>query len=618
MTKLLASLLIFFTQFFLIQSVEEKISHVNILLPWSKEGTDDLLTGGDREMVIFAKPGCFVWTSSNAAVATVEPLYRNDTERNNLCSSKAVVKAKWHQKKRARTMIKAQKKDTSTGVLGYDLRCEVWVAPIQSITILTTVRKLSLGTTEKLEVQAFDDGNNVFSSLAGLRFQWAAPNRDILSILRLSETKVDATHSQREMERRGMLTDSVQIEGVKTGRGNITVKLHELGYEEISLATVDINVSRPLELEPKNARYVSPSSELQMELYTYDKSVYKQITMPTSQYKWETSDGSVVSINQDNGLVVGLEKGTSDIIARDQEITENQDTHTLDVSIPSSMQFAIVPAEDELLPTTIEQSYQSHITDSRIWYLVKGKNYVVRIILRDEEHRTMYITKNMEFTVKYGLVETPLNENENAIEDTSSSSSSSSSSPSSSSKTQEGAIATNPSLPPSDYALNDRIKGRDEWNVQRRWVKATTVGRTMVSGVMLPVKSTVQNTVWESETEIQTKSVIVISNQIEIDVPTDPTPILLPPLEENYQVVAKGGTGNYLWSSADSEVASIGPTGNITCDKEEGITEINIEDELNKNNNIQANVEISKGTFQKLKKIEKIEKIEKCSIIVSL
>ena len=50
-----------------------------------------------------------------------------------------------------------------------------------------------------------------------------------------------------------MLTNSVQIEGVKTGRGNITVRLSEQGYENIPLASVDINVSRPLELEPKNA-----------------------------------------------------------------------------------------------------------------------------------------------------------------------------------------------------------------------------------------------------------------------------------------------------------------------------------------------------------------------------
>ena len=86
-------------------------------------------------------------------------------------------------------------------MLGYDLRCEVWVAPIESIVILTTVPKLSLGTTEKIEVQAFDDGNNVFSSLAGLRFDWTAPKRDILTVLPLTLTNVAGTDAQVEMER---------------------------------------------------------------------------------------------------------------------------------------------------------------------------------------------------------------------------------------------------------------------------------------------------------------------------------------------------------------------------------------------------------------------------------
>ena len=572
---------------------EIKISHVNILLPWSPEENAQENGGNDvledrRDMVIYAKPGCFVWASSAPSVATVEPLYHNETERNSGCSSRAIVRAVWHQRKRAKAVVKAKEKDTTTGVLGYDLRCEVWVAPIQSVTILTTVRKLSLGTTEKVEVQAFDDGNNVFSSLAGLRFDWAAPNRDILRVLRLSETKVDATFSQREMERRGMLTNSVQIEGVKTGRGNITVRLSEQGYENIPLASVDINVSRPLELEPKNARYLAPSSELQMELYTYDKKVYKQINMPTAQYKWETGDDTVASIDVNTGMVVGVGKGTTDIVARDQEITENQDTHGLDVSHPASMHVIITPAEDELAPTTMEQQRTSgvHVTDSRVWHVVKGRDYAVRVVLRDEEHRTMYITRNMEFDVRYGVAiagDESGEEDKNKEEEEGTSSSS-----------FVGRVTSNPNLPPDNYASGDSVKRRAEWSVQRRWIKATNVGKTNVRGTMLPVKSEVMNTVWKPEHEINTFSEIVVSDPVSLSRPNDPTPILLPPLEQQYQLRAAGGTGRYLWKSADSELASIGPTGNITVHVAEGTTEIQVSDEQNKRNDARADVEIAK------------------------
>ena len=226
------------------QEEDIKISHVNVLLPWRQDSTDEDVEMTAPQILVRAKPGCFVWESSNPSVAVVEPQYRNSTEEMHGCSSRAIVRAAWQQQKRAKAIVKAKKKDLITGNLGYDLRCEVWVAPIESIVILTTVRKLSLGTTEKIEVQAFDSSNNVFSSLAGLRFDWTAPNRDILRILPLTQTKVAGTQAQVDMERRGMLTDSVQIEGVKTGRGRVTVRLNEMGYEGIGMAAVNINVSR--------------------------------------------------------------------------------------------------------------------------------------------------------------------------------------------------------------------------------------------------------------------------------------------------------------------------------------------------------------------------------------
>lgn len=570
---------------------EIKISHVNILLPWRQAVEEDQNSDlgeemkNNREMEIKAGPGCFVWESSLPSVATVEPRYRNSTEEENGCSSRATVRAIWQQRKRAKAVIKAKKKDVTTGVLGYDLRCEVWVAPIESIVILTTVRKLSLGTTEKIEVQAFDDGNNVFSSLAGLRFDWTAPKRDILTVLPLTLTKVAGTDAQVEMERRGMLTDSVQILGVKTGRGRVTVRLNEVGYEDIPLAAVNINVSRPLELEPKNARYLSPCGELQMELYTYEKKKYTQIPMPTPQYKWETSSNKVIRVNRDTGLVVGVDLGSSDIIARDQEILENHDIHVLDVSVPSSMQFVITPAVDEL--ALVGEQHVSHVADSRVWHLVRGRDYAVRMILRDDEHRTMYITKNMKFEVQYGKQINTGDADDNSEQEQQQQGGGG--------QIEEGRVETNANLPPANFDEGDRIKSRVEWKVQRRWIKATKVGKTVVKGNLEPIYSNITGKTWRPEGGelIGSTSEIIVSDPVFISRPKEHHPILLPPMEQNYQVKAGGGTGRYLWNTGDSDLASIGPRGTITVNEKEGQTTIHVSDEANKLNEAEANVEIT-------------------------
>ena len=70
----------------------------------------------------------------------------------------------------------------------------------------------SLGYSEKIEVQAFDDRDNVFTSLAGLHFDWRDVDFNVLRVIRLKSTNVMMTEAQEKVEAEGMLGDSVQIE----------------------------------------------------------------------------------------------------------------------------------------------------------------------------------------------------------------------------------------------------------------------------------------------------------------------------------------------------------------------------------------------------------------------
>ena len=50
--------------------------------------------------------------------------------------------------------------------------CEVFISSIDKIKLQTTVRKLTIGELETLQVDAFDNEGNLFSSLTGLSFIW--------------------------------------------------------------------------------------------------------------------------------------------------------------------------------------------------------------------------------------------------------------------------------------------------------------------------------------------------------------------------------------------------------------------------------------------------------------
>jgi hypothetical protein len=160
-------------------------------------------------------------------------------------------------------------------------------------------------------------------------------------------------------------------------------------------------------------------------------------------------------------------------------------------------------------------------------------------------------------------------------------------------ETYLGRVVTNVELPPDGYASGDRVKGRSEWSVQRRWVRATRVGHTLVTARMLPIHSKLASTTWTPEHEILTLSEIVVSEQVSMYSPKHHSPILLPPLEQQYKLVARGGTGRYLWKSSDSELASIGPNGNITVQAYEGTSTIHVSDEANQFNFAEAPVEIA-------------------------
>ncbi|XP_022099452.1 nuclear pore membrane glycoprotein 210-like isoform X2 [Acanthaster planci] len=112
-----------------------------------------------------ASDSCYKWRSSRPEVASVKPIEGKDGK----CSHRAKVTALSTHPTQMTTVIFAEE-----AASGQTIRCDVIVDTIDLIDIVTTTRVLYLGDSpEEFEVRALDDEGNTFSSLEGLEFEWS-------------------------------------------------------------------------------------------------------------------------------------------------------------------------------------------------------------------------------------------------------------------------------------------------------------------------------------------------------------------------------------------------------------------------------------------------------------
>ena len=201
-----------------------KLNEVNVLLPYTPRADDADAKEAHRPashiLRAFPASGCFRWSSSRPEVATVTMLRDPKTEEScsssdsddaaegtqksdvtnweplpaGKCSSVARVTATSASDEKGSAMIVAEDAD------GNLLRCEVFVAAIHRLDILTTDRKIHVEEKEKIAVQAFDSLGNVFSNLDGLRFRWSPHPSDVLQVVPLGLTIAKRTAAQKRIE----------------------------------------------------------------------------------------------------------------------------------------------------------------------------------------------------------------------------------------------------------------------------------------------------------------------------------------------------------------------------------------------------------------------------------
>uniref|UniRef100_A0A0E0B6Q8 BIG2 domain-containing protein n=1 Tax=Oryza glumipatula TaxID=40148 RepID=A0A0E0B6Q8_9ORYZ len=107
--------------------------------------------------------GCFTWAWDHHDIISVKPEY-NDSSR---CSTSARLASIAPYSGRKETSVYA-----TDIISGITIHCKVFVDRISRIRIFHHAVKIDLDEVATLRVHAFDDEDNVFSSLVGLQFLW--------------------------------------------------------------------------------------------------------------------------------------------------------------------------------------------------------------------------------------------------------------------------------------------------------------------------------------------------------------------------------------------------------------------------------------------------------------
>ncbi|PRP86439.1 hypothetical protein PROFUN_05358 [Planoprotostelium fungivorum] len=360
---------------------EASISDLTLLLPHSVKPNSNRV-----QYIVRADNGCFKWTSKNSDVVTVEPL--EDNIDGECCSKSAIVTAVTSGDKFTRTATWILAEETTTGKI---LRCEVFVDWIESIEIQTTTRTISKDDVELLEIQAVDSQGNVFSSVMGLRFEWTigVPENvsnsqvQVLSVVDFKDVNLDGPAILSEMEKKGMRTSAVLVRGIEFGKAVVNSQLVETGHE-VDTARVHLSVLDPLQIEPPSV-YMVNGAKINYQLQIFTKDRIANISLPSVQYKWSSSDVDVAHV-KNNGELVSKSLGQAEILVNHADMHENE----------AKAQVHVVPPS--YLTLTIKWDNGGQVST----VLVRGWEYTCTVSVHYVDGHVMYIPALHRFTNDLG------------------------------------------------------------------------------------------------------------------------------------------------------------------------------------------------------------------------
>ncbi|KAF3328130.1 nuclear pore complex protein GP210 [Carex littledalei] len=366
------------------------ITDLNILLPPRMTNPVEYrLQGSD---------GCFRWSWDHHDILSVEPEY-NATSR---CSTSARLVSKSPYVGRKETSVYA-----TDLISGTAIRCKVIIDNISRIQIFHHAVKIDLDELAVLQIRGFDDEDNVFSSLAGLRFLWQllpksgkADDKHHLVHVPLKETPLSDCggfcgdlEMQIEIEDQGLGSDLHVVKGIEIGQEVVSVQLMEPKLEHV-VDTIVLTVAEAMSLDPPSPVFVTVGSVIIYRLQIIRLNAAKVVELPSPHHKWYATNHSVILVDSLLGTVQALDIGFSEIVVEDVRISGHIQTSALHVVVPGEIILYLQPMINDSAPFEVVAPINSSLS----WYVFPGQEYVVilKAFPARSEANEIYLTEKNE------------------------------------------------------------------------------------------------------------------------------------------------------------------------------------------------------------------------------
>ncbi|XP_037443214.1 nuclear pore complex protein GP210-like [Triticum dicoccoides] len=355
------------------------------------------LVGGD---------GCFTWSLDHHDIISVKPEY-NDSSR---CSTSARLASIAPYSGRKETSVYA-----TDIISGITIHCKVFVDKISRIRIFHHSVKIDLDEIATLRVHAFDDEENVFSTLVGLQFMWQLTPTTLdnsnhhLAHIPLKETHLSdcsgfcvEMNVRFELEDRDLGSDFFVVKGVGIGQEVVSAQLFEPQFEHVS-DTITLTVAEAMSLEPPSPVLVTLGVSVNFKLKIFRQKIAQVVNLPSQYHLWHVKNSSVAQVDSSLGVIHTLSLGFTDVVVEDTRVSGHQQVSSLRVVIPRTLFLYLVPVMDD--------SGHFHgitsIPSSEVWYVFPGQKYMVlaKAFAEGFDAREIFITEENNLRLESSTVE---------------------------------------------------------------------------------------------------------------------------------------------------------------------------------------------------------------------
>ncbi|XP_062607902.1 nuclear pore membrane glycoprotein 210-like [Saccostrea cucullata] len=349
---------------------------------------------------------CYTWQSTQQEVATIQLVNSTDGE----CAFSAVISAVSKSPYRKTSMVLAENK-----VTGEVLRCIVIVEAISRFEIETTTRLLYLeDSPEELIIKGYDEEGNVFSSLAGLEFEWSLlPDTstqreemvEILRITKFTESHYVMPNHIQQLEAKGLQGDLILVEGMRTGSALVKARIRDGAYKDVKSPVVKLVVVANLIISPAEA-YILKHATIKYAVKLIKQSSMIEISLPSSQFFLEVQDDGVCNLDAKTSIATGQEIGSTEIVLTDRNLKQDalvKPSAMLYVVAPSYLGFVVLPDKKWVLETEKEYTIVIELYDKNSHKIYPSDNVILRALFPKEYFDVRFSTKNGTYHHVYTL-----------------------------------------------------------------------------------------------------------------------------------------------------------------------------------------------------------------------